>query len=294
MSSKADDAPLWRTMSAEAVQREYSPSSAIGGDYVPFIRTYQAQSDKAYAACRMVKALSYGAGSYGAAETNTIDIALPEDRDACPLIVYFHGGYWQQLSKRESFFGADRFAEQGIAYAAVDYTLAPDASLTEIVAECRAALATLFDQAEALKIDPSRIYVSGSSAGAHLAAMCCVGADAKHQPAGAILLSGIYELEPFVAITDNQVVGMDVAEAKANSPLLLDTSVFGNTIITWGEFETAEFKRQSRAMGKNLKVANQSVGIFESPDRNHFDVVHDMYDPETRLGQSIQALLKRE
>jgi len=155
-------------------------------------------------------------------------------------------------------------------------------------------MATLFNQAEALNIDPARIYVAGSSAGAHLAAMCCIGADVKHRPAGAILLSGIFELEPFVAITDNEAVGMDIAEARANSPLLLDTEVFPSTVITWGEVETAEFKRQSYGLGAKLKAQNHPVEIFESADRNHFDVVHDMYDPEAKLGHSIQTLLKNE
>jgi arylformamidase len=87
---------------------------------------------------------------------------------------------------------------------------------------------------------------------------------------------------------------MDIAEAHANSPLLLNIADFPPAIISWGEVETAEFKRQSRALGAKLKSQNRVVDIFESPDRNHFDVVHDMYDPETKLGQSIQALLNDE
>ena len=289
MRDSVGDTPLWREMDAETVQREYSPSSAIGGDFMPFIKAYRAESEKAYTACSTVKTLRYGAS-----DANTIDIALPESGEACSLIVYLHGGYWQQLSKRESFFGADWFVDRGVAYAAVDYTLAPNVSLTEIVAECRAALVAVFDQSAKLNIDPARIYVAGSSAGAHLAAMCCIGVDDGYSPAGAILLSGIFELEPFVGVTDNDAVGMDIAEAHANSPLLLNIADFPPAIISWGEVETAEFKRQSRALGAKLKLQNRVVDIFESPDRNHFDVVHDMYDPETKLGQSIQALLNDE
>ncbi|MDC3347983.1 alpha/beta hydrolase [Paracoccaceae bacterium] len=289
MRDLVGDTPLWREMDAETVQREYSPSSAIGGDFLPFIKAYQADSEKACTACRTVKSLRYGAS-----DTNTIDIALPESGEACPLIVYLHGGYWQLLSKRESFFGADWFVDRGVAYAAVDYTLAPDASLTEIVVECRAALVALFDQSANLNIDPARIYVAGSSAGAHLAAMCCIGVDDGYRPSGAILLSGIFELEPFVGVTDNDAVGMDIAEAYANSPLRLNIDDFPPAIISWREVETAEFKRQSRAFGAKLRSQSRAVDIFESPDRNHFDVVHDMYDPETKLGQSIQALLNYE
>lgn len=113
MAAVSDSRPLWRTMSPEQLEREYSPSSAIGGDYAPFIRDYRAGSDSARAACTRVETLAYGDRP-----SNSIDIALPDNGEACPLLVYIHGGYWQELSKIESFCGADRFCERGIAYAA--------------------------------------------------------------------------------------------------------------------------------------------------------------------------------
>ena len=291
MAAVSDNRPRWRTMSPAQLEREYSPSSAIGGDYRPYIRDYRAGSDRARAACRRVETLAYGDRP-----SNSIDIALPDDGKNCPLVAYIHGGYWQELSKIESFCGADRFCERGIAYAAVDYTLAPHAGLSEIVQECRAALETLFGHAGGLGIDAGRIFVAGSSAGGHLAAMCCCAppgdAQGTHRRiAGAVLLSGVYELEPLVQTSINDAVGMTVEEARLNSPLLLDPAAFPDALVTWGEQETAEFKRQSLAFGRRLKSPARSVRTFESRSRNHFDLVHDMYDPGTELGKSILDLV---
>ncbi len=290
-AAAADSGLLWRTMTPEQLEREYSPSSAIGGDYAPFIRDYVAGSERARAACRRVETLAYGGGP-----SNSIDIALPENGKDHPLIVYIHGGYWQELSKIESFCGADRFCRRGIAYAAVDYTLAPQAGLSQIVQECRTALDTLFDRAGALGVDPDRIFVAGSSAGGHLAAMCCRAAPGarertRQRIAGAILLSGVYELEPLVQTSINEAVGMSVQEARRNSPLLLDLASFPDAIVTWAERETAEFKRQSLALSRRLGSPGRSVRTFESPARNHFDLVFDMADPDTRLGNSILELI---
>ena len=291
MTAVSDSRPLWRTMSRAQLEREYSPSSAIGGDYAPYIRDYRTGSDRARAACKRVETLAYGDRP-----SNSIDIALPESGNGFPLIAYIHGGYWQELSKIESFCGADRFCERGIAYAAVDYTLAPHAGLSEIVQECRAALETLFRQAGGLGIDAGRIFVAGSSAGGHLAAMCCCAADgnaegAARRVAGAVLLSGVYELEPLVQTSINDAVGMTVEEARLNSPLLLDPAAFPDAVVTWGERETAEFKRQSRALGQRLQGPARSVRTFESQARNHFDLIHDMYDSGTELGRSILELI---
>src|SRR6202034_4793004 len=92
----------------------------------------------------------------------------------------------------------------GIAFAAIDYTLAPRASVGTIVEQCRRAIASLHRQAGAVGFDARRIYVSGNSAGAHLAAMLLVaGWQAAHGlaqdvVAAAVLLSGTYDLAPLM------------------------------------------------------------------------------------------------
>ena len=60
-----------------------------------------------------------------------------------PLLVFFHGGYWQELSKNESLFTAPDCIANGIAFAAIDYTLAPKVTLGTIVDQSRRAIGSL-------------------------------------------------------------------------------------------------------------------------------------------------------
>ena len=70
---------------------------------------------------------------------------------------------------------APNFVEKGIAVAAVNYTLRPDATLDEIVAETRRSISWLYQNGADYGCDPERIYIAGSSAGGHLAGMLASG-----------------------------------------------------------------------------------------------------------------------
>jgi arylformamidase len=263
----------WRSLSQAEREREYSPSSCIGGDYMPYLRAYAERS----AAARRghpPETLRYGPG-----EWQTIDLFMPRNVAHPPVLVFFHGGYWQELSKQESAFAAPQCLARGIAYAAVDYTLAPRATLSAIVDECRSAVARLAD------VGP--LVVAGSSAGAHLAAMV-----ANERLKGAVLVSGIYELEPLIGTSINAALGLDVAEAGRSSPMHRSLVGFPPSLVCWGDNETDQFKRQSALFARNLHAVGAICSVFECPGRNHFDVILDLADAATELGRRTLDLLQ--
>jgi arylformamidase len=262
----------WRALSDQDREREYSPSSCIGGNYQPYIRAYAELS----AAGR--RAHPPATIRYGATSQQTLDLFVAHP----PVLAFFHGGYWQELSKQDSAFAAAPCLAAGIAYAAVDYTLAPAATLSEIVAECRAAVASLsrFD----------RLVVAGSSAGAHLAAMTALAADQRVK--GAVLVSGLYDLEPLIGTSIDEALGLDPATAARNSPLRRPLGGFPPCLVCWGENETDQFKWQSRAFAQALGRAGAECAAFECPGRNHFDVILDLADPATVLGRRMLDLIQ--
>ena len=266
----------WRALSAQDREREYSPSSCIGGNYQPYISAY---IERSAAARRSHPPTTI---RYGTTERQTLDLFIPEGVVRPPVLVFFHGGYWQELSKQESAFGAPGCVAHGIAYAAVDYTLAPVATLSAIVEECRAAVASLsrFD----------RLVVAGSSAGAHLAAMAALAADQRVK--GAVLVSGVYDLEPLIGTSIDGALGLDPGTAARNSPLHRPLEGFPRSLVCWGENETDQFKRQSRAFAQALHRAGIECVAFECPGRNHFDVILDLADPATPLGRRTLDLIQ--
>ena len=113
-------------------------------------------------------------------------------RPAAPTLLFFHGGYWQRNSKEGFAFVAEGPLAHGFHVAIAGYTLAPQARLDTIVSEARAAVRWLHSELAGLGGDPGGLFVSGWSAGGHLAAM------SMYEPAarGGIAISGLYDLEP--------------------------------------------------------------------------------------------------
>lgn len=283
-------------------ERVYAPSSCIGGNYQPFLQAYATHS----AAVRAQHTGRRGL-AYGTAASQTLDLFLPppgtgdpSDTGLPPLLLFIHGGYWQELSKNDSLFAADGCLAAGAAFAALDYTLAPQATVQQMVGECRMALRWLHDHAASFGFDARRIVVAGSSAGAHLAAMCCLRSWPGEPdlpaglPAAAVLVSGIYELSPLVGTSINGALGLTPAAAASVSPMRCDLAGFPPTLVAWGAVETSAFKDQSRAFAQRIAAAGGTVPQqAEVPGCNHFDVILALAQRGTVLGDATLRLLGR-
>lgn len=111
-----------------------------------------------------------------------LDVFSAESVAPAPLILWIHGGAlmmgtrkWMQTVQRQMFYDA------GYAQATIDYRLAPEAKLPDIVGDVRDAIHWLEKEAGSLHIDAARLGVIGHSAGGYLALMtgCCLGVQPK-------------------------------------------------------------------------------------------------------------------
>jgi arylformamidase len=280
----------WRGWPLDRLEREYSPSVCVAS-IDPFLEAYVERSRRAAERLPYRRNVRWGEGG-----DEVFDFFPAASPDA-PLLLFFHGGYWQEHSKTDVLFVATNCVARGIAYASVEYTLAPEATVPEIVEQCRRAVGSIHSQASALGFDSRRMVVGGSSAGAHLAAMLLV--EGWPKPLGcredlvgaAILLSGIYDLEPIVPTYINQALHMTEEVAAAVSPMRHRLGPAIPVIVACGENETEEFKRQSRAFATRLKEAEFPVESMEVVGANHFDIVFEIADRETALGQATLELM---
>jgi arylformamidase len=256
----------------EQLETEYSPSSMTGGDISPYLKAYSATSAALRSQLDAKEDLQYGAD-----ETNTLDF-FASDKPNAPLHVFIHGGYWQALSQKESAGMAGAIVQSGQAFATLNYTIAPEGRLGQMARECRDALIWLAMSAKTLDFDPTRITISGHSAGAHLAAtVLSLYAEDLHKAGivvtNAILISGVFDLEPIVHTSINDALQLTGEEVKNLSPIGLLPTAAQNVHVIVAERDTGEFVRQSRSYAEHLRKHGQQVTFELLEGMHHFDVI---------------------
>ena len=268
----------WRTWSSERRQDEVSPSSKVPGrDASPWLAEYARLGREAHdRAPHGVHLLRYGD------RPDEVVSWVPAGAQPAPLVVFIHGGYWVALSHTDGLFAGPSLAEAGIHYASVNYTLAPEARLEDIVDQCRRAVRFLVGTA-GLPVDPGRIMLVGHSAGGQLAAMCAGSID------GASLLgfSGVFDLEPLIGTTVDGPLGLDPARARSLSPLHRPAPSHRRSLMVVGEHDPDHFKYQT------MRYAEHLGGDWrECPGANHFDVILGLADPASDVRRWVGDVLR--
>lgn len=298
-AAPADMPPMSGVLAAEAgwprqrLDRDYGARGTVTPEvFDAAMRRYRALSDELGAPWATRRDVVYDVES-----GQTLDVFGTTSGELRPVFVFIHGGYWRMLSKHDSAFMAGMLARRGVATVAVDYRLAPDVSLTEIVREVRAAIAFLWRHGRRYGIDPERIHVGGSSAGGHLAGT--VIADGWHREfgvpedvvKGAMPISGLFHLAPVAKCFAQEWISLDGEAVRALSPAENLPRKGCPIVVAFAGGEADGFKRQSAEYHRLWREAGFASTSVEVPDRNHFDVVLDLADEKTILSQALLDLV---
>ena len=105
-----------------------------------------------------------------------LDLYLPEEKNA-PLVVWIHGGGWQQGSKDRC--PLQSLTEDGYAVASISYRLTDKGKFPDQIHDCKGAIRWLRAHANEYGYSTKKLAVAGSSAGGHLAALAGTSGDVE-------------------------------------------------------------------------------------------------------------------
>jgi len=267
----------WGRLSRAARDAAYNNSEAVPDS--PVIVAKRASGSAAYRAAHPAK-LDI---SYGPRERNAWDL-FPAADAAAPCLVFIHGGYWQRNSRDAASVLCEGIRAHGWSAAFPGYTLAPDATLTQIVAEIHAALDWLALHGADHGVG-GKIVVTGWSAGGHLTAM------ALSHPAvtAALAISGVFELGPIRDTYLNEKLQLSDAEVESLSPLRLPV-VMKPMSLAYGSAELPALVEDSRALHARRAAAHAPGALLPIPGANHFNILDHLQAKDGLITRQILDL----
>ena len=224
---------------------------------------------------------------YGPRERNRIDFL--KARDEGPTLLFIHGGYWQNRAKETFALFAEGPMAYGINVALIGYTLAPEATLDQIVAEIHAGIDSLAQQLPALGGDGKGMVVSGWSAGGHLTAMALAHPFVR----AGMGISGIYDLEPIRHSYLNARLSLDEAASRRNSPMMFPGGPMKPLSLVVGATELPLLRKQTADFACHRARYGLPVTYEEIAEANHFTIMNELASPMGRITRLIRQLFER-
>ena len=235
--------------------------------------------------------------AYGSGDRDRLDYFPTAEPKSSPTVVFIHGGYWLRGDKSAYSFLAESFVNNGASFVAINYDFCPGMRLTQIVEQARKAMAWLWHNIDGLGGNREKLCIAGHSAGAHIAGMMMITdwpsfAEGLPQDMfkAALLVSGIFDLEPLLSTSNNDLLHLDQAEAFSQSPINHAAVTNAPQLIAYGEDETEEFKRQSDRYVTAFGVLS-GRGTRHVVSGNHFVVLNELSDEQSSFHQSVRHFI---
>ncbi len=242
---------------------------------------------------RLGEPLNY---AYGARPVEKLDVHRTDlaGRPNAPINIFFHGGAWRTGTARGRAFMAELYVNAGAHCVIPDFSFVQDVGgdLAVLGDQVRRAVAWVYEDAERFAGDPERIYISGRSAGGHLAAVVLT-TDWRGEfglPAdfikGGLVASGVFDLEPVRLSSRSEYMTITDETEQALSPQRHLDQLNAPLILGYGTLETPEFQRQSRDFHAAVKAAGKPVELLVAEGYYHLEVAETLANPYGLLGRA--------
>ncbi|MBU2963804.1 alpha/beta hydrolase [Citreicella sp. C3M06] len=212
--------------------------------------------------------------SYGPAGRNRFDLVLPKG-SAAGLVVFVHGGYWMKFGRADWTHLAGGAVARDWAVALPSYEHCPQVRISDITRQIADAIT-----AAAVEVS-GPIRLAGHSAGGHLVARMLAGGLLPDAVAGRLAhvmpISPLSDLRPLLQTDLNATLGLDAAEAEAESPVLMPQPMVPVTAWVGGD-ERPAFIDQARWLSQAW-----GCGLVIEEGRHHFNVIDGLAAPDSAI-----------
>jgi arylformamidase len=289
MKAEFASSKVWLDLDQAALDRAYEQAQ-WAPNMAQVLQEYAASSRRIRARIEPLRV------SYGPSQIEALDF-FDCGRPGAPVHVFFHGGAWRSGKAQDYAFLAELFLPAGVHLVLPDFDWVQDhgGDLRPIAEQARRVVAWLHANVERLGGDPQRLFFSGHSSGAHLAAvLATTDWSQRTLPAdvikGSLLCSGVYELEPVRRSSRRRYLTIDDASVQALSPIRHLAHARSPMVVAWGAMESPEFERQGREFADAADSGGIATERFVIPQCNHFAVLESLARPDGVLARAALKL----
>ncbi len=242
-----------------------------------------------------------------------LDIVIPRGKGPFPVMVYIHGGGWLGGDKCHYARICRQFAEAGTLVFNINYRLVPEYRFPIQLQDTASAVAWAYENAAKYGGDPDKIFITGDSAGAHLASWYGAALNSPdlqkaagisnmlpvEKIRGLLLFFGVYDMEAACHLGFNGLkpaiegfIGLDSLNYKEiahiASPIRHINALYPPVFLTCGEAD--RLFPQSVDFEKELIKNNVPHDSFLFPKKEYPDGKHAfLYKYFTKSAKTAMA-----
>ena len=238
---------------------------------------------------------------------HTLDVYAPPDAENLPVVIWFYGGGWRSGDKRLFEHLGRAFAVRGIVTVTVNYRLTPEVTWPQNGEDCAAGVAWVHRNIERFGGDRDRMFLTGHSAGAHLAAMVTLNGEfladvgvPQSSVGGCVMISGATDLAGHVGSTRftarehvEETFGSSPDELAEASPVTWVRDDAPPFLILVAERDPEGLREQGKQLADNLRESGVTVRYLIVKDHDHFSIVRRFGPSDDVTANAIAEFIKR-
>jgi acetyl esterase/lipase len=205
---------------------------------------------------------------YGPDPRQKLDIYMPRvNKVPPPIIIFVHGGSWQEGNKNGYSFAGRALAAQGFMTLVMNYRLHPKDPYPAFVEDVALVMRWAAENGKSSGGDPEKIFVMGHSAGAYNIAMAVLDeryAAMRPKLSGVVTLAGPFDFLPLDSPATIKVFG-GLADLPSTQPINHARADAPPFLLLHGSADKTVFPRNATALDKALREAgaNSTLKMYE-------------------------------
>ena len=231
------------------------------------------------------KDITYTEGKESDAAKHKLDLYLPKEKTAFPVLIFLHGGNWRSGDRSIYLPLGNRFAKEGIGVVVPSYRLMPGAPHPAQFEDALAAVDWTVKNIAQHGGDLKRVWVTGHSAGGHLAALVGLDSRFRQHVKGVIAMSGVYDVTPLPAFAGAGADASPLKRIAAGAPPFT---------ITYCQNDYPTLAAGAKQFDAALRQAGVTSTLVYIAGKNHISEMADIWRDDDPTAQAVlRAVLGR-